>query len=101
MDNERNASRISPNVGPGELDLKVGDKGVAASVVVRKTSTTTSGGKDSPVTTETLDIITPVDLGFGSDRGGQSTKNVEAKSNAKTKREKKDKTKLTTITRPF
>ncbi|CAI6365347.1 unnamed protein product [Macrosiphum euphorbiae] len=101
MDNERNASRISPNVGPGELDLKVGDKGVAASVVVRKTSTTTSGGKDSPVTTETLDIITPVDLGFGSDRGGQSTKNAEAKSNAKTKREKKDKTKLTTITRPF
>jgi len=94
MDNERNASRI-PNV-----DLKVGDEGVAAAVVVRKTSTTTSGGKGSPVTTETVDI-SPVDLGFGLDRDRKSTKNAETKSNAKTKREKKDKTKLTTLTRPF
>ncbi|XP_001947368.2 putative uncharacterized protein DDB_G0289263 [Acyrthosiphon pisum] len=99
MDNERNASR-TPNVGLGGLDLTVGDEGVAAAVVVRKTSTTTSGGKDTPVTTETVDI-SPVDLGFGLDRDRQSAKNAETKSNAKTKREKKDKTKLTTLTRPF
>jgi len=84
MDNERSASRTS-NAGLGELDLTVGDEGVAAAVVARKTSTTTSGGKYGPESTETVSIPPP----------------DETKSNAKTKREKKDKTKLTTLTRPF
>jgi len=99
MDNERNASRIS-NAGLGELNLTVGDEGVAATVAVRKTSTTTSKEKDTPVTTETVNI-SPVDLGFGLGRDRQSTQNAETKSNAKTKREKKDKTKLTSLSRPF
>jgi len=99
IDNERNASRIS-NVGQGEFDLSVGDEDVASTVVVRKTSTTTSEGKDAPVSIETVEISRK-DLGLGSSSDHQPSKSAETKSNAKTKREKKDKTKLTTLTRPF
>ncbi|XP_022173979.1 putative uncharacterized protein DDB_G0291812 [Myzus persicae] len=99
IDNERNASRTS-NAGQGEFDLSVGDEDVASAVVVRKTSTTTSDGKDTPVSKETVEI-SPKKLGFGSASDPKPTKSAETKSSAKTKREKKDKTKLTTLTRPF
>lgn len=88
MDNERKVSRTL-NVGLGELDLTVSDEGVAAAVVVGETSTTTSEGKDTPASSSE------------SAKDRQSTENVETKSNAKTKHEKKDKTKLTTLSRPF
>jgi len=82
LDNEHKGSSIS-NVGPGGLDLTVGDGGVAATVVVGETSATTSEEKDTPVSS------------FESAEDRLFTKNAE------TKREKKDKTKLTTLSWPF
>lgn len=59
--------------------------------VVRKISTTTSGG--NVVSESILETVTA-----GSAPAERSTKNANVKSNVKTKREKKDKTK---VTRPF
>ncbi|XP_050055752.1 putative uncharacterized protein DDB_G0282133 [Aphis gossypii] len=92
IDKERKASIIS-NIGLGEFDIAVGDADVANTTVVRKTSTTNNKEKDAPTS--------PTDLLLGSAKVQPSTKTTDSRSNGKTKREKKDKTKLTTITRPF
>lgn len=92
IDKERKASIIS-NIGLGEFDIVVGDEDVANTTVVRKISTTTNKEKDSSANINAP--TSPTDLSLGS------TKTTDSKSNGKTKREKKDKTKLTTITRPF
>jgi len=98
IDRERKAS-LTSNIGLGEFDIAVGDDDVANTTVVRKSSTTTSKEKDSSAS---IDAPTsPTDLSLGSAKVQQSPTTTDSKSNGKTKREKKDKTKLTTITRPF
>jgi len=99
IDNERSASRIS-NTGLGEFDITAGDGDVGTTVTVRKTSTTTSKRIDTLSGIDTVGKLT-TGLPSGSVTVQQSTKSADTKSNAKTKREKKEKTKLTTLTRPF
>ncbi|XP_025193757.1 putative uncharacterized protein DDB_G0282133 [Melanaphis sacchari] len=99
IDNEQNASRIS-NEGLGEFDKAADNADVNTTVVVRKTSTTTSTGKDFSASTDTAGM-SPTGLKLESAEAQQSSKNADTKSNTKSKREKKDKTKLTTLTRPF
>uniref|UniRef100_A0A2S2PDS5 MRH domain-containing protein n=1 Tax=Schizaphis graminum TaxID=13262 RepID=A0A2S2PDS5_SCHGA len=99
IDNERNASRIS-NTGLGEFDISAGVGDVGTPVTVRKTSTTTSKETDILSGIDTV-VKSTTGLPSGSAKVQQSTKSADTKSNAKTKREKKEKTKLTTLTRPF